>query len=94
MWGILYVLLIPVPPCDVTCRCATHAAATVENDFLIRSRLLKAVRFSELFPVQVQRPGEARQWEIDRRRDHALQNLIRLPYINQIRILNGMGELH
>ena len=81
------ILCVPIPSCNVTCGRATHAAATVENNFLFKCRLLEAVLFLELPPVHAQCPSKVREWEIDRGGDHALQYLVRFPYIDQIRIL-------
>jgi hypothetical protein len=52
------------------------------------SRFSEAIFFLELFPIHVQRFRETGEWQIDRRRNHALQNLVGFAYINQIRILN------
>ena len=82
------VLLIPVPPSNVTCGRAALAATAVEDDFLVERRLLEAVQFLELFPIQVQCPSKDGEWEINRRRNYALRHFIRLPYIDQIRILS------
>lgn len=82
------ILLIPIPPRNITCSRAAHAAATVEDNLLIKSRFLEAEFFLELFPIHVQRRREAGEREIDCRGNHALQYLIGFPYINQILILD------
>lgn len=81
------ILFVPIPPCHISCGRTAHAAATVENNFLVKCRLLKAVLFFKLVLVHAQRSRKVREREIDCRGDHPLQHLIRFPYIDQIRTL-------
>lgn len=54
-----------MPQCNVTRGGTAHAAATVENNFLVNLWLLETVLFLEPGPIHVQRPREVREREIN-----------------------------
>ena len=84
---ISYALLVAVSPCDIRCRSATLAAATVKDNLVVELGLVETMLLLELLLAENNGLRKARQWDGHSRGNGTLRYFIWLTDIDEIHIL-------
>jgi hypothetical protein len=79
-----------VPLCDVCSRGTSHAAPAVKHEVVLSRRLLETKLLGEQRRGKAERVAENRERDVDSTRNHALQDFLSFPNVDNVSVLEDL----